>query len=118
MSILKARVAHAQDYTKRKFVFRLSCTDGSEYLFLANTEAEMNDWVNKINFHAQLPPSLQLLSYDDSQKVCGLSSPIPSIGPIYFLNFSSFYSHRLVILMITLITLWIASASRMESKKP
>lgn len=69
VSILKARVTHAQDYTKRKFVFRLTCTDGSEYLFLANAEAEMNDWVNKINFHAQLPPSLQLLSYDDTQKV-------------------------------------------------
>jgi len=29
----------------------------------------MEEWVNKITFHAQLPPSLQLLSYDDSQKV-------------------------------------------------
>jgi hypothetical protein len=27
------------------------------------------DWVNKISFHAKLPPSLQLLSYDDTQKV-------------------------------------------------
>lgn len=70
VSILKARVAHAQDYTKRKYVFRLTCTDGSEYLFLANTDEEMNDWINKIAFHAQLPPSLQLLSYDDTQKVC------------------------------------------------
>lgn len=31
----------------------------------------MEDWVNKISFHAQLPPSLQLLSYDESQKVSG-----------------------------------------------
>jgi len=29
----------------------------------------MEDWVNKISFHAKLPPSLQLLSYDDIQKV-------------------------------------------------
>lgn len=29
----------------------------------------MEEWVNKIHFHAQLPPSLQLLSYDESQKV-------------------------------------------------
>jgi spectrin beta len=50
-------------------VGRLCCTDGSEFLFLAATEREMEDWVNKISFHAKLPPSLQLLSYDDSQKV-------------------------------------------------
>lgn len=48
---------------------RLCCTDGSEFLFLAGSEAEMEDWVNKISFHAKLPPSLQLLSYDESQKV-------------------------------------------------
>lgn len=51
------------------FLPRLCCEDGSEFLFLANSEKEMEDWVNKIQFHAQLPPSLQLLSYDDSQKV-------------------------------------------------
>ena len=28
----------------------------------------MEDWVNKISFHAKLPPSLQLMSYDESQK--------------------------------------------------
>lgn len=48
---------------------RLCCTDGSEFLFLADTSKEMEEWVNKITFHAQLPPSLQLLSYDDNQKV-------------------------------------------------
>jgi hypothetical protein len=48
---------------------RLCCTDGSEFLFLAATEREMEDWVNKISFHAKLPPSLQLLRYDDMQKV-------------------------------------------------
>jgi spectrin beta len=36
---------------------------------LADTSKEMEEWVNKITFHAQLPPSLQLLSYDDNQKV-------------------------------------------------
>nr|XP_018898887.1 PREDICTED: spectrin beta chain, non-erythrocytic 1 isoform X2 [Bemisia tabaci] len=66
--IFKARCEKAEDYTKRKHVFRLHCTDGSEFLFLASNEQEMEDWVNKISFHAQLPPSLQLLSYDDSQK--------------------------------------------------
>jgi hypothetical protein len=57
------------------FACRLSCTDGSEFLFLAATEREMEDWVNKISFHAKLPPSLQLLSYDDSHKV-RKSSPL------------------------------------------
>lgn len=56
-------------YFKLFFFFRLCCTDGSEFLFLAQNEKEMEDWVNKITFHAQLPPSLQLLSYDDSHKV-------------------------------------------------
>ncbi|KAK6641322.1 hypothetical protein RUM44_013031 [Polyplax serrata] len=68
VSILKAKCEKAQDYTKRKHVFRLCCTDGSEYLFLADSEDKMSDWVNKISFHAQLPPSMQLLSYDESQK--------------------------------------------------
>lgn len=69
VSILKAKCEKAQDYTKRKHVFRLCCTDGSEYLFLADSEEKMSDWINKISFHAQLPPSMQLLSYDESQKV-------------------------------------------------
>ncbi|XP_052120778.1 spectrin beta chain, non-erythrocytic 1 isoform X4 [Frankliniella occidentalis] len=66
--IFKAQCEKADNYTKKKHVFRLCGTDGSKFLFLAPTEAEMEDWVNKITFHAQLPPSLQLLSYDESQK--------------------------------------------------
>ncbi|XP_049846907.1 spectrin beta chain, non-erythrocytic 1 isoform X2 [Schistocerca gregaria] len=67
VNILNARCEKAGDYTKRKHVFRLCLTDGSEYLFLASTEEEMEDWVNKISFHANLQPQFQLLSYD-SQK--------------------------------------------------
>lgn len=51
------------------FNFRLCTTDGSEFLFLAPSSREMEDWVNKISFHARLPPSLQLMSYDENQKV-------------------------------------------------
>lgn len=69
ITIFNATCEKAEDYTKRKNVFRLKCTDGSEFLFLAPHRQEMEDWVNKISFHAKLPPSLQLLSYDDSQKV-------------------------------------------------
>lgn len=68
ITIFNATCEKAEDYTKRKNVFRLKCTDGSEFLFLASSPQEMDDWVNKISFHAKLPPSLQLLSYDESQK--------------------------------------------------
>ncbi|XP_043282558.1 spectrin beta chain, non-erythrocytic 5 isoform X2 [Venturia canescens] len=68
ITIFNATCERAEDYTKRKNVFRLKCTDGSEFLFLASSQQEMDDWVNKISFHAKLPPSLQLLSYDESQK--------------------------------------------------
>ncbi|XP_015599750.1 spectrin beta chain, non-erythrocytic 1 isoform X3 [Cephus cinctus] len=68
ITIFHATCEKADDYTKRKNVFRLKCTDGSEFLFLAPNRQEMEDWVNKISFHAKLPPSLQLLSYDESQK--------------------------------------------------
>ncbi|XP_053986770.1 spectrin alpha chain isoform X1 [Hylaeus volcanicus] len=68
ITIFNAICEKADDYTKKKNVFRLKCTDGSEFLFLAPSQQEMEDWVNKISFHAKLPPSLQLLSYDESQK--------------------------------------------------
>lgn len=73
VSILNARCEKAEDYTKKKNVFRLSLPDGSEFLFLAASTDEMNDWVNKISFHANLPPNLQLMSYDESMKVCSNS---------------------------------------------
>ncbi|KAM0736256.1 Spectrin beta chain, non-erythrocytic 1 [Formica fusca] len=72
ITIFNAMCEKADDYTKKKNVFRLKCTDGSEFLFLAPSQQEMEDWVNKISFHAKLPPSLQLLSYDESQKQEGL----------------------------------------------
>ncbi|XP_066999614.1 spectrin beta chain, non-erythrocytic 5 isoform X3 [Anabrus simplex] len=78
--VFKARCEKAGDYTKRKHVFRLCCTDGSEFLFLAGTEQEMEEWVNKISFHAKLPPSLQLLSYDDTQKSPSSQDRLPTMG--------------------------------------
>ncbi|XP_014213231.1 spectrin beta chain, non-erythrocytic 1 isoform X2 [Copidosoma floridanum] len=68
INIFNATCEKADDYTKRKNVFRLRCTDGSEFLFLSSNKQDMEDWVNKISFHAKLPPSLQLMSYDDSHK--------------------------------------------------
>lgn len=63
VNILNARCEKAEDYTKKKHVFRLHLPDGSEFLFLAANEAECLDWINKISFHAALPPNLQLTPY-------------------------------------------------------
>ncbi|XP_055716448.1 spectrin alpha chain, non-erythrocytic 1 isoform X3 [Phlebotomus papatasi] len=75
INILNAKCEKADDYTKRKNVFRLVLLDGSEFLFLAATVHEMTDWINKISFHAKLPPNLQLMSYDDTLKQMGEGSP-------------------------------------------
>lgn len=63
VNILNARCEKAEDYTKRKNVFRLHLPDGSEFLFLSANEEECFDWINKISFHAALPPNLQLTPY-------------------------------------------------------
>jgi spectrin beta len=68
VNILDAKCEKAENYTKKKNVFRLRLHDGSEFLFEAPSYDEMNDWVNKICFHANLPPNLQLMSYDESMK--------------------------------------------------
>lgn len=81
INIYNALSQKAEDYTKRKNVFRLKCTDGSEFLFLSANRQEMEDWVNKIAFHAKLPPSLQLMSYDDSLKVRRYFSKLSIISP-------------------------------------
>ncbi|KAL1131759.1 hypothetical protein AAG570_011372 [Ranatra chinensis] len=77
--VYKAKCEKAENYTKRKHVFRLCTTDGSEYLFLAPTESEMEDWVNKITFHAGLPPNLQLMSYDATQKNLSEEQRVPTM---------------------------------------
>ncbi|XP_055376264.1 spectrin beta chain, non-erythrocytic 1 isoform X2 [Condylostylus longicornis] len=68
VNILNAKCERAEDYTKKKHVFRLKLPDGAEFLFEAPTDSLMNEWVKKISFHASLPPNLQLLSYDESVK--------------------------------------------------
>ncbi|GBB91366.1 hypothetical protein RclHR1_01860020 [Rhizophagus clarus] len=40
------------NYTKYKYVFRLACPKGNQYLFQAENEDEMNDWITKINYAA------------------------------------------------------------------
>lgn len=55
-----ARVSHQPDYVKRKFAFRLHCSDGAEFLFAPPSAKDADEWVAKIAYHAALPPSLQL----------------------------------------------------------
>jgi spectrin beta len=42
----------ATDYTKKKNVLRLKLPDGSEYLFLTLSAADMQNWQTKIQFSA------------------------------------------------------------------
>ncbi|CAH2324922.1 spectrin beta chain, non-erythrocytic 2 isoform X1 [Pelobates cultripes] len=50
-----AQCSVAHDYKKRKNVFKLSLSDGKEYLFQAKDEGEMSSWMRVIN--ASLPSS-------------------------------------------------------------
>ncbi|XP_063801220.1 spectrin beta chain, non-erythrocytic 2 isoform X2 [Pseudophryne corroboree] len=51
-----AQCSVAHEYKKRKNVFKLSLSDGKEFLFQAKDEAEMSSWMRVIN--ASLPSSL------------------------------------------------------------
>lgn len=66
INVLDAVCEKAEDYTKKRHVFRLRLKDSSEFLFVAPNVSEMNDWITKISFHAKLPPSLQLTSYSET----------------------------------------------------
>jgi len=61
--IYQAGIETANDYTKKSFVFRLHVTDGSEFLFAADTQEQQEEWVKKLKFHASLSPAQQLTSY-------------------------------------------------------
>lgn len=68
ISIHQAGVEKAEDYTKKKHVFRVITRDNAEYLFLAESDENLEEWVTKLAFHAQLPPSMQLMSYDNHKE--------------------------------------------------
>ncbi|KAK8731682.1 hypothetical protein OTU49_007418 [Cherax quadricarinatus] len=65
ISIHQAKIEIADDYTKKKHVFRVITRDNAEYLFVTESEVNLEEWVTKLGFHAQLPPSMQLMSYDN-----------------------------------------------------
>ncbi|XP_035899186.1 spectrin beta chain, non-erythrocytic 1 isoform X2 [Anopheles stephensi] len=80
VNILNAKCERAENYTKKKNVFRLVLLDGSEFLFMTTSKESLNEWVNKIAFHAALPPNLQLMSYDESVKQNNSAPDMKSIS--------------------------------------
>ncbi|XP_069954044.1 spectrin beta chain isoform X9 [Cherax quadricarinatus] len=68
ISIHQAKIEIADDYTKKKHVFRVITRDNAEYLFVTESEVNLEEWVTKLGFHAQLPPSMQLMSYDNHKE--------------------------------------------------
>ncbi|XP_072302377.1 spectrin family protein isoform X2 [Eucyclogobius newberryi] len=67
----------ANDYKKRKHVFKLRLGDGKEYLFQAKDEAEMSSWIDSI--HTSIPPAA-----GDSPcgpKVLSRAMTMPPISP-------------------------------------
>ncbi|XP_065157650.1 spectrin beta chain isoform X3 [Atheta coriaria] len=64
IGIHNAQCSVADDYSKRKYAFRLIIPDQSEYLFACQNEQDLTSWVQKVGFRARLPPSQQLLHLD------------------------------------------------------
>ncbi|KAG8194892.1 hypothetical protein JTE90_029183 [Oedothorax gibbosus] len=62
VNILKAHCYIPKDYHKKKYVFRLELSDRSTFLFEAPNDIKREEWMQKINFTANLPPSKQLMS--------------------------------------------------------
>lgn len=50
------------------FRLHFSTQDGAEYLFSAQSESEMKDWIQKVAYHAALPPSMQLKPFEDRHR--------------------------------------------------
>ncbi|CAD5229846.1 unnamed protein product [Bursaphelenchus xylophilus] len=63
VSIRDAHCAVYPEYLKRKHTFKLNTVDGAEYLFSCDSYKSMVEWVDKINFRAQLDPQNQLKTY-------------------------------------------------------
>lgn len=64
LNIYGAKCEQFNEYVKRKNAFRLCTQDGSDYVFVCETESTMLEWVAKIQFHAALSPADQLTSYN------------------------------------------------------
>ena len=62
VSMYGAKVTRASDYTKKKHVFRLQLPDASEFLFAAPQQSSLQEWLSRISYVAELPPSSEGLS--------------------------------------------------------
>jgi spectrin beta len=82
LNLYQAQCEPANDYTKRKNVFRVRTSDGAEFLFAAEKFQHLDEWVNKISFHAALSPAQQLLSYDSFRVKALASAPSASLSDI------------------------------------
>ena len=83
LSLHEAECEPANDYTKRKNVFRLVTKDKSEFLFAAENAQHLDEWVKKISFHAHLLPKEQLTKYDPLKVVHSL---VNTSATYYLLN--------------------------------
>ncbi|UYV61076.1 SPTBN5 [Cordylochernes scorpioides] len=75
VSLRHAICAKATDYTKRKHVIRVQLSDGAKFLFAGPDAETMQDWLEKLSFHADLSPSNQLLSYDSHKNLSPRPEP-------------------------------------------
>ncbi|KAI1720497.1 spectrin repeat domain-containing protein [Ditylenchus destructor] len=75
--ILNATCVLYANYVKKKHTFKLNTSDGAEYLFSADNSMKMIEWIEKINFHAQLAPSNQLASFNRMAGHDGAPSYMP-----------------------------------------
>jgi len=80
----------ASDYTKRKFVFRLSTADGSEFLINVNSKQEMDNWIESINFVAAYlsAPAEVVTSSEKSEKK--KKYPLKNILPVNNTKYQNF----------------------------
>lgn len=83
VSILKAQCYMPKDYHKKKYVFRLELSDRSAFLFEAPNDIKRQEWMQKINFTANLPPSKQLMSVaEESQFMASAKERTLNIGTV------------------------------------
>lgn len=73
----------SQNYTKREHVFHLKLADQSEFLLQANSEQDLNSWIDTINFASACLSSPALPSALSSSKRDQLHSVRPILPAMY-----------------------------------
>ena len=72
----ESQVEVAEDYTKRKHVFRIKTDSGSEYLFQAEGDSNMHEWIEAIE-----ETKLALVVAEDSRKDSGSGLAVSGLTP-------------------------------------